>query len=102
MCQVLGAWDFAWAQNGNDTELSGILVKLPAQGNTNFEDEMSLKILGMGQNEEYDAILGIPSLEQYTGFTGKSALRPKTRGLCLSAAEGAMPSLPEYKEGEET
>ena len=92
------------AKMENDTELRGIPVKLPAQGNLNFEDEMSLKILEMEQNDEYDAIFGIPWLEQYTGFTGKFRITTEKRGLCLSATEvteSDMPSLPQYVEGEE-
>ena len=65
---------------------------------------MSLKILEMEQNDEYDAIFGIPWLEQYTGFTGKFRITTEKRGLCLSATEvteSDMPSLPQYEEGEE-
>jgi hypothetical protein len=85
----------------NNTELSGIPVKLPAQGNQNFEDKMSLKILEMEQSDEYDAIFGIPWLEKYTGFTGKFRITTEKRGLCLSATESDMPSLPHLEEGEE-
>ena len=85
----------------NNTELSGIPVKLPAQGNLNFEDKMSLKILEMEQSDEYDAIFGIPWLEQYTGFTEKFRITTEKRGLCLSATESDMPSLPHLEEGEE-
>ena len=99
----------------NDRMLSGIPLELVAQGAEDFKDKTSLRIVNMGQNDEYDIILGISWLEQYR-WCKPFQITTENRGLCMdilevgeelpelvsdSEDESEMPTLSFLEEGEE-
>ena len=84
----------------NDQKLHGIPVEIGGQGVEAFEDKMSLRIVNMSQTEEYDVILGVPWLREYTNLCQPFQITTQERGKCLDVLE-EMPGLCTDSEDEE-
>ena len=68
MSKILGARNSPGSKMEKDHKSYGIPVEIGGQGVEAFEDKMSLQIVNMSQTEEYDLILGIPWLREYTNL----------------------------------